>query len=258
MATLDIDLWKRLLRRALIIGPTNSWKTSSIKTWPGKRGYLIYPGETGYGTIKPSEDDYVWYWTDEELAALKTPAAVVKDIENKTWDMILGKLPGQTGPITTFCGDGLHQCHRRYIDKASEGAFLKGQDFEAKAYGPAATEFLGYVAKLIASPVPYVVCTAWEGREADSPTAGSRGPSHIYGDFAGVVAKRIPGVFPVSLFASVQVAGLPEPKGTWQIRPGGEVWGVGAKIPVDVAAKLPVKVPQDWQALEKLLLGEAK
>jgi hypothetical protein len=265
MPQLDPQLWKKLVRRAIIIGPTNSWKTASLRTWPSKgdgtthgRGYLIYPGETGFGTILQGEDDFVWYWSDEEIAALKTPANLIKDVEAKTWDLIAGKLPGQkNGPITTFCGEGLHQLHKLYINKASDGAFLKGLDFEAKAYGPATNDFFSYLNKLIVCPVPYVVCTAWEAREADNPTLGSRGPSHIYGDFAGKVATRIPGIFPISLYASVQVAGLSEPKGTWQIRPGGEVWGVGAKLPVEVAKTLPVKVPQDWQALEKLLLGGA-
>jgi len=73
------------------------------------------------------------------------------------------------------------------------------------------------------------------------------------------MAKRIMGEFSVVLYSEVS---LPDPKGarrgTWQLRPGGKVWGAGIKVPPDIAKRLPEKAEQDWQKLRPVLLGEVK
>ena len=255
---LDPEGWKKALRRVLLVGPPNSRKTSGLATWPGQKGYLVYPGETGHGSIDVTREDTKAFVWEEEIQKSLGPAALIKEIETATWDIIGGKF----GHFDVFNGDGIHKLYAAYINDASGGAFAKGEDFDPKCYANAHEQFAFYLHKIMASPIAYVNFTCWDGREADDPTQ-SKGTSHVYPDLPGKMAKRIMGMFSVVLYCEVgppQAApapGKPAPAqvATWQLAPGGKVWGAGVKVPPHIAKLLPQKVAQDWQKLEPLLLG---
>lgn len=250
---LTSDSWQQGLRRTLVVGPPNSRKTTSLFTWPEPIGVVSYPGEKGYASIpvgNPNVRAYVW---EDDIISKTSPSALVKEIETCTFDLLA------KGDLTTFAGDGLHKLYTAYLNEATNGAYALGDEFEPRMYGRAHEAFLHYLNRVMHSKVPYVVFTCWDGREADNPDAGSKGPTHIYPDLPGKLAKRIMGEFSCVLYAEVTppIPGQPQ-KATWQLQPGGKVWGAGVKLPPALAAKLPQKVPQDWQQVEPMLLGTLK
>lgn len=248
---LTADSWQQGLGRVLIVGPPNSRKTTSLFTWPGPWGLVSYPGEKGYASIPVGLEGLTAYVWEDDIASKTSPSALVNEIEKCSFDLIA------KGGITTFAGDGIHKLYAAYINDASNGAYSAGDEFDAKCYGRAHEMFAHYLQRVMQSKVKYVVFTCWDGKEADNPDAGSKGTSHIYPDLPGKLAKRIMGEFSVVLHASVPppVPGQPQ-KATWQLQPGGQVWGAGVKVPIAIAQKLPQKVEQDWGKLEPLLLGK--
>lgn len=254
--SLDPEGWKKALRRVLLVGPPNSRKTTGMGTWPGMKAYMVYPGETGHGSIDVTREDTKAFVWEEDAQKTLGPAALVKEIESNTWDILAGK----HGAFDVFNGDGIHKLYAAYINDASAGAFGKGEEFDPKCYGHAHEMFAYYLNRVMASPMSYVNFSCWDGREADDPTM-AKGTSHVYPDLPGKMAKRIMGMFSVVLYCEVSPpqAAMPGQKptqtATWQLQPGGKVWGAGVKVPPEIAAKLPLKVEQNWQTLEPLLLG---
>ncbi len=238
-------------RRVLISGPPNTLKTTATFTWPAHRQHVSYPGEKGYETIpRTSPDMTPWIWEFEDPSKL-SPHSVVSEVEKLTTEI----LSGMHGECTTYVGDGLHKLYtwyfeRRWLDLGQT------EETMGRAYGGAHRDFSAYLNKVLQSPVPYVVCTVWEGRTRDDPDNRSKqAPSHIFPDLPGEMAKRIVGEFSVVLYSECDT---PDPKGVikarWQIRPAGKVWGVGVKLPPEMAARLPNKLePPDFRKLEPLL-----
>lgn len=268
---LDKDAWKAQASRTLIVGPPNTFKTSSIATWDRPIHWISYPGEKGASSIPAHEEGIKAYVWQEEDYKQFSPVQVVKAVEDLTIEI----LTGARGECTTFAGDGLHKLYEQYFQQelanlklvfsnSSDPKFQGMTDAEleealsGKAYGNAHREFIHYLNKVSVSKVKNVVMTIWDGEEKDDASKRS-GPSHIFPDLPGRMAKRIMGEFSVVLFSEVS---LPDPQGkrtgTWQLRPGGKIWGAGVKVPPDIAKRLPEKVPQDWQKLRPLLLGEVQ
>lgn len=248
---LNADSWQQGLRRCLIVGPPNSRKTTSLFTWPRPATVVSYPGEKGYASIPVGDEGIQAFVWEDDVATKTSPSALVKEIESITFQALAK--PG----LVTFAGDGLHKLYTAYLNEATNGAYAAGDDFEPRLYGRAHEAFLHYLNRVMHSKVQYVVFTVWDGREADNPEAGSKGPTHIFPDLPGKLAKRIMGEFSVVLYAEVTppVPGQVQ-KATWQLQPGGKVWGAGVKVPPALAAKLPSRVPQDWKLVEPLLLGK--
>ena len=247
------DSWQQGLRRTLIVGPPNSRKTTSLFTWPKPIGVISYPGEKGYASIPAGTEGVSAFVWEDDIATKTSPSALVREVEGATFNLLA--TPG----LQTFAGDGLHKVYGAYLNEASNGAYASGEEFDPKAYGRAHEAFLHYITRVMQSTTPYVVFTVWDGREADNPEAGSKSTTHIYPDLPGKMAKRIMGEFSVVLYAEVSapIAGVAQ-KATWQLQPGGKIWGAGVKVPVDLATKLPKTVEQNWQVLEPILLGTTK
>jgi len=271
---LNNDLWLKLISRILIIGDPNTLKTTSIiKTFDKPIGIINYPGEKGSGVIPANDPQIkalVWEEEEDKLAGMSV-TQMISAVEHATWDFLAGK----HGEIKTFAGDGLHKLASLYWNReyqrlctvyADQIAMNKvdkdGVPFVEKikltAYGNenygACREILKYISLVEQSPIETIVFTCREGREPDQ--VGSRN-THIFPDLPGKLATKMVGEFAVCLYSEVS---LPDPKGqitgTWQIRKAGQVWGVGVKVPYDIATKLPERVPQDWQKLRALLRGE--
>ena len=238
-------------RRVLISGPPNTLKTTACFTWPAHRQHVSYSGEKGYETIPRDNPDHTaWIWEVADPAKL-SPHAVVTEVETLTTELLAGK----HGECMTFVGDGVHKLYTWYFERAWLDLGQR-EETVGQAYGKAHRDFGAYLNKVLQSQVPYVVMTAWEGRTKDDPTDKSKNaPSHIFPDLPGMMASRIVGEFSVVLYAEVDP---PTPQGKvtarWQIRPAGKVWGVGVKLPPEMAARLPNKLePPDFRKLEPLL-----
>jgi hypothetical protein len=107
-----------------------------------------------------------------------------------------------------------------------------------------------YLTKILQSSIPFVAMTAWIEPEMDNPELKSRSALHDYPALPGKLAKRIVGELPV---VSAEMT-LPDPlgrvKATWQLRPAGRVWGVGLKVPVAMASRIPERIEQSFPALQ--------
>lgn len=255
---------RKTASRVLIIGPPNSRKTTSLMTWDRPTHILVMPGEKGSATI-PMMDGilpYVWETEpDEEVG----PHKVWNQLQVMTKEILSGK----RGPITTFAGDGLHKVYQviydmHLLDLVASGeakAQKKGYEFDVedvggRAYGYAHKTFLNYLTMVNQSPVEYVVFTCWSAREKEDPDV-KKSASFVWPDLPGQAAQWVLGEFSVVLYSEV---GNPMPDGRatakWVLRPGGQVKGVGVKTPVETATRMPASVPQDWQVLKKILLGQ--
>ena len=256
---LDPDEWLKSLSRVLITGPPNTRKTTSLATWPRPIHIISYPGEKGASSIPVEEEGINAYVYKEDDISKSSPGAIVKEIEKMTIEI----LTGAHGPIATFAGDGLHKLYELYYQREHRALIeaYPGDDEDklaGRAYGNAHKEFLLYLTKTSYAKIDNAVFTVWDGLDRDDPEA-KRGPTHIYPDLPGKMARRIVGEFSVVLFAKL---GLPQPdsskqRASWQIQPVGKIHGCGVKIPAHIAAKLPKEVPfQDWKRLLPVLKGE--
>lgn len=251
-------------RRVLIAGAPNTLKTTSLLSWPRPSIVLSAPGEKGWETLRGAGEGLtakVFQMSEMEKAS---PSLIVKELEAETW-----KALGTPG-LKTFALDGLHKIYPWYYKIARArlaGASLAGKNASEEehekardlaAYGNAMSGAYAdvslYLARILASPVPYVVMTCWIEPEPDENRSASM---HDYPALPGKLAKHIVGEFGACLASEVSLPDLKgQVKGTWQIRKEGKIWGVGVKINPDLAKKLPSKIEQDFGRLEKLLTGE--
>ena len=249
--------------RMLIQGPPNSNKTGSVcQTWPKspekKLHIQVMPGEHGDATIPRGDPSIVPYiWTVDPIEQL-TSAAVIAAVEKQTWQ-ILGR-----PDIESFCIDGIHKFYDYYLDDVSGGQLFRGEKLGdpqdpyigAAMFNRARKRFMEYVKRVNASPVTNVVWLCWDGREADDPTKGFKGQSHIFPNLPGAAAKEFMGEFGLVVHSRIQW-GLRQPKSLapakWQLLPEGDVWGASVKAPAKVIKKLPAYCDQDYTVLKKLL-----
>jgi len=271
---LNNDLWRKMVRRVLLIGGPNTYKTTSIvQTFTRPLHILSYPGEKGTGVIPYDQPDLTAdIWEVDDFKKENVSALTIREIEETTWEILA--MPG----LETFAGEGLHKLASMYWNReyqkllvSNEAAIAQGKTdrngqliseaIKLQAYGNenygATREILAYISKVCQSSVPNVVFTCWEGVEAGetgNAKLDSNQNPHLFADLPGKLARKIVGEFGIVMYAEV---GLPDPKGntpsSWQIKKHGKVWGVGTKLPLEIAVKLPTKVPQDWQKLLPLL-----
>jgi len=244
--------WIKSSRRSLINGPPNSWKTSSLATWPKPLHIVSFPGEKGTNSI-PYGPGVSAYLPDElDPNANVSWSDVIDKIRRITFEILCGK----HGDIKSFAGDGLHKLYACFLAEATSGASWRGEEFEAKLYSKAHTKFLAYLDTVLRSPVEYVVFTCWDGAEKDNDLdKDSKAPRHKMPELPGKLSKLIMGEFSVVLYAKVEGIGTLR-KGSWQIQPQGDVWGAGVKCPLAIAKTLPGSCVQDWSVFEKLVIPQ--
>lgn len=246
----DVDpLWERKARRVLLSGPPNSGKTTSLRTFPKPMGYVAYPGEAGLSALDRT-DVVVASWGDLDITKGVDWSTLLKEVKQTTADMIAGKY----GEIKTFVGDGLHKLFGLFLNVVTGGASATSLDFDPKLYADAGKQFFLYLDRVKQSPIETVVFTVWDGAEKDDPDAKDKDTQkHIFPELPGKAAKLIMGEFSVALASTVQGVGAGA-KYLWQTRPMGKVWGCGIKAPTGIASKIETFVPQDWGALQRVLL----
>lgn len=246
---LSTEIRQRKMSRILIVGAPNSYKTTSLATAPRPSYILSYPGEEGVGAVPIANDIFSKTY---EIGPTDTPLSVWADVEMTTLQAIAGKL----GPIRSFCGDGLYQLATLALDVVSSGGFSKGEKVDPFLYPQATNKVVGYLKKVLDSPIPYAFFTAWEGKEIIDPIANAKSdsPRGLYPHLPGALAKQVMGLFSVVAYCELGPGKPGEGQvGYWRIRPNTTVKAAGIKMPVDQARKLPERVVQDWPTLEKLL-----
>ena len=243
------ELRRKQSTRVLLFGAPNSWKTTSvIASAPYPLHILSVPGETGWATIPdnvPGLSSYIW---EEASSDPVTSESVRREVEETTYAIIAGKY----GPVNTLCLDGLHQLYPVYLNVATAGAYGRGDEFEAQKYARSHVMFQSFLKRVLASPVPHVICTTWNAKEAD--TEGSKS-GHQWPDMPGRMAKMIVGMFSVVVFAKVDPPMGPngQPKGSWLLKPTMEVWGTSVKMDPRLIAKLPTQITPSFKELYKVV-----
>lgn len=247
----DQGLAYRLARRVLISGPPNSGKTTSLRTWcqEGKRCAIVsFPGELGIASLPQGNGVVNFAWGEIDVTKPVNWLEMVEQTRRLMADLIVGK----HGMLDVLAGDGLHKLYWCYLNMQSGGAAARGETFESlKVYPATNALFFGDLRRWLQAPIPYSVYTLWVGRDRDEPGLGA-GPSHIFPALPGQAGQNVVGEFTLCLYAERQGTG-PAARYLWLTQPDSRVWGVGAKLPLDVAQRLPASVPQDWQRLEPLV-----
>lgn len=249
---LDSELWLRRFRRALLIGPPNSWKTTSLRTWPKPIAYLAYPGEQGVSSM-PLEDGIMSFVPEMDPVEKLSAGAQLREVDQLTADILSGK----HGQFQTFAGDGIHKLYDVIYAHAFADLGSDEEKVGGRAYGVAHKEFRKRLRTLGESPMPYVVMTAWSTMERDDPESKVNRSKHVWPHLPGTMGQDVVGEFGCVLYSKPgkEVAPGKFARGQWQTRPHGDVWGVGIKLPPELAAKVPTLVDQNWAELEKLVTG---
>lgn len=248
------------ITRMMIQGPPNSGKTNSVcQTWPRPLHIQVAPGEYGDATIPRDQEGLVPHIWQDDVAGKLNSSVVLEAVETTAFEILGGKY----GPVESFCFDGYHKYYGYVLDFVSGGALFKGEILggdgdqwaSARIYNRARERARWFVQKVNASPVPNIVWTCWDGREADEP--GKKGTSsHIFPNLPGAAAKEFMGEFGLVVHSRI-LWGQRQPHrlapAKWQLIPEGEVWGASVKAPADVIARLPVYCEQSYTELQAIL-----
>jgi hypothetical protein len=245
------DVWTKRARRVLINAPANAGKTRSLLTWPRPICIVSSPGEMGTASIPrnvPGVYSEVYEPTEGE-SWITVKAAIEKTMYE--WGN------GKREPIKTLAFEGLHCFFDVCLAVVTNGVSTTEKDFEALKYKPARNLFFSSLEKWQTYGVENFVATCWTQLEKDDPDEGGAKPSrHIMPDLPGPTnPNRLMGKFSVALYAHSEGSG-PAAKYLWLTQKFGNVWAAGIKAAPEVTAKIPLKVPQDWSGLEKLLIPQ--
>ena len=256
----------------LIHGQAGSGKTSAVcETWPKsserKLHIAVAPGEQGAATIPQGHPAVAPYLLELDEGERLDSGLVVRLIEDTVFNILGGKF----GPVGSFCFDGFHKYYGFILDNVSNGALFKGDlgkeaDADpyasARMYNRARERARSFVGKVNASPVPNIVWTCWDGREADDPTKGFKSKTHIFPGLPGQAAKEFVGEFGLVVHSRIYwdqrdpafIKTAPSRRiAKWQIKPEGDVWGAMTKAPIAVMDRLPDYCEQDYNVLKKIL-----
>lgn len=264
---LTSNAWERSVSRILYVGPPASEKTTGALTVgknfkptnahpePFRTGVVVYPGESGFAVI-PADDPniVVFHFEMDDVMAKVNPGAIVKEIEQVTFDIIAGKY----GPIDYFLGDGLHKLYYCVLNAITGGALAAGEDFPGINYGRARQQMTYYLDRVRRSTVSYAGWTIWDKYGKDEPDDKNSVKMRQWVGLPGQYSTDIVGEFGTVLYC---VPGQPAKQGErqrymWLTQPTNRIGAAGIKCPPSISAKIPPIVPQDWDSLEALIVGK--
>jgi len=236
-------------RRLMIVGPPNAAKTTCALTFDHPLLVESMPGEKGTDILPPADNRVIRLWEpikpDDPVDWFK----VMKEMEQEQVDVLSGKL----GKFQTVFLDGIHKGFQVFLEAAMESS--KGQSGEPNGliyWNKAAQDFSRYFNRWWYSSIPYFAATVWSEIEKTDPlaedTLKNRAARSIWPSFAGKTQRNILGEIN-TVYADVEAG-----KATWQLKADERIKGIGIKLPLEEAQKLPYKIPADWQVLKKLLL----
>lgn len=267
-----------LRRRILITGETGSGKTHSLRSFPGPKYIMMFPGEKGQDTLLNAEgvpldaDTTVRVWESGDKAM--SSSEVIEQVRKET---IASK---QMAGLQTWCGDGYHKLYEYVIDALCGGEYFAGSRFQTETrdnmqvVDPRVTAqaehwMADYISLVSLSKIPYVVFTGWDKdagvRRAKIQPDGKKEkwtdiPTFKMPALYSAASRKILGEFGICVHASAQSVRR-EVKGKferireyrWQTQADDEVGACAIKGDAQVTQRVPKFVPADWRELAKYL-----
>ena len=247
-------------RRLLINGKSGTRKTTSLLTFPRPIAVLSYPGELGWDSLPDGDPNiYKRVWADE-VGKHQDAMKVIKAIEDEALALIA------SGKYRTVALEGLHHFTSLALDFVTDGAYLKGEEFEPRQYGLGYRLVFDHITRLSNTNVPVVAWTCWAESKQERPKrAGEKQediPKKVLSALPGQLPHQIMGRFSVTLYQSLKArkdkAGLtmknergePIYDATWQTRQQGDILCAGLKGPKEIVERIPTVIPADYAALE--------
>ena len=255
-------------RRLLINGKTGTRKTTSLLTFPRPIAILSYPGELGWDTIPDNDPEvYKRVWADETGKG-ESAGKVVKAIEQEALGIIA------SGKYRSIWFEGFHHFVSLVMDDVTDGAYLRGEEFEPRQYGLGYRMALDHITRMSNTNVPVVGWTCWAESKAErAKRPGEKAedvPKKVLSALPGQLPHQIMGRFSVTLYQSLKVrkdkAGLtmrnergePILDATWQTRQQGDVLCAGLKGPKEIVERIPTFLPADYTALDEAWIKAEK
>ena len=248
-------------RRLLINGKSGSRKTTSILTCPRPIAVINYPGELGFDTCPDNDPEvYKRVWADE-VGKAQDAQKVIQAVEKEALEIIA------SGKYRTIFFEGLHHFTTLALDMVTDGAYVRGDEFEPKQYGLGYRVVFDHITRMSNTNVPVVGWTCWAESKQERPKRPGEKqediPKKVLSALPGQLPHQIMGRFSVTLYQSLKVRkgkdGLSVKNdrneviqdATWQTRQAGDVLCAGLKGPAPVVEKIPTFIPANYPALEE-------
>jgi hypothetical protein len=245
----DDGNWQLDRSRVLICGEPDTGKTTSFRTWDKPLHIVVMPGELGSASLPRGPG--IWHHR------LPRPEDGKPRAYGAEWTHVMTMcrdiVSGRHGQVATIAIDGLHKLYELALAAVTNGLSAGATDFEARKYLPAWNVFKQFLDMVNNSSVPNVVMTCWIRYGKEDPTdRGKDAAQEQIPALAGQQAQKLLGEFSVKLVSVDEGAGAGR-QFKWVTQPTAKIRAAGIKGPLDVTAKIPPRVPQDWQAMKPLL-----
>lgn len=232
--------------RLQIMGPPASFKTTVAATFDRPITILGLPGEKHTDVITPTHDLRVLIFDPPNYGDAKNNwLALWTTVRLETQQVIDGKY----GAVNTLVLDGAHKAfYVCYMAAKQKFATDSGDWNGLKGWTWIRDEFLAWFSQAFYSGIPWVVWIVWSAREQDEsdPNIASK-RKQIWPDYMGQFQQTCMGETNI-IYQYVEGG-----KAYWQIRPDEKVRGVGLRVPVEQAVKLPIRIPAEWAKLKAIL-----
>lgn len=222
--------WMKAFSRPLWNGPPLSGKTTGTKTLPRPVHLVVVPGELGHSSVMPEDDYTIHAWEVDHEAPLLKWQELWKELQQRVLEVLTGK----HGAVTSLVFDGLHRLYDIIMRVEGWTPALVDDKEGGKQYVKYHALFTNFLSRALASSVPLVGATVYDGLEPIEP--GSK-ITQIFPLLPGRMAKDVMGMFPV-VFHTTTEAG----RFYWQLKAVGKLQAAGMHVPVEIARKFPEKI----------------
>lgn len=268
-------------RRILITGETGSGKTHSLRSFPGPKFVLLFPGEKGQDTLLGSDGSPLDADTTVRVFEMGdkpiTSTEVIEQVRKET--IAARKIDG----LVTFCGDGYHKLYEYVMDALSGGEYFAGSPFKTetkmdtqvvdpRVASQAEHWMADYISSISLSKIPYVVLTGWDKdagiRRAKMQADGKKEkwtdiPTFKMPALYSQASRKILGEFGICVHASVTSKRKEVSAGKfervreyrWQTIADDEVGACAIKGDAAKTALIPKFILADWRELAKYVEG---
>jgi len=248
----------RAIRRALLVGPPNSWKTSASRTWvdldeaKGMVHHIVCPGELGYSAV-PNHPRIQPYIVTTGVDTKEARAQTLKEMLTLIAHICAGKL-GNTPAEDTIFVDGIHKLYLLVYERAWDDT---GRDpkLAGQSYGAAHIEFKHLLENCHA--VKRFAATVWDQVRKEDPDDRSKNAAKAtWTALPGQVSRNIVGEFSTVFYCRPgRRTGEGFTEGSWLTRPSADVQVPSMKFPAEYADQMLKSVPNviraDWMAFER-------